>query len=129
MAVSNVTYLNWNDIPVRAKLLKPVEVSAANPLPGIVYIHGCQNNRETSDAYCIELARRGFVVRNIDAIGRGNSGIIGRGDEYRKRMTGTQDIEKEWMGTFQTRRAIPEPNQKYGGQTAYGIIASSRSAC
>jgi len=31
--------------------------------------------------------------------------IIGRWDEYRKRMTGTQDIEKEWIGTSQTRRA------------------------
>ncbi|HKJ28358.1 MAG TPA: alpha/beta fold hydrolase, partial [Anaerolineales bacterium] len=41
---------------------------------GILYIHGYQNNCETSDAYCIELARRGFVVLNIDAIGRGNSG-------------------------------------------------------
>jgi len=193
--VSNVAYPNWNGIPVRAKLLKPVEASAANPLPGIVYIHGYQNNRETSDAYCIELARRGFVVLNIDAIGRGNSGIpgrdpkapgfdrtfggtsslaylkslpfvkadavgmmghslgaemaykvalddpsvralglsgfawtpeatpsspknmlmiIGRWDEYRKRMTGTQDIEKEWMGTPQTRRAIPEPNSQIG---------------
>ena len=78
MAVSNATYLNWNGIPIRTKLLKPVEASAANPLPGIVYIHGYQNNRETSDAYCIELARRGFVVLNIDAIGRGNSGIPGR---------------------------------------------------
>ena len=27
---------------------------------------------------CIELARHGFVVLNIDAIGRGNSGIPGR---------------------------------------------------
>ena len=28
--------------------------------------------------------------------------IIGRLDEYCKRMTGTQDIEKECMGTSQT---------------------------
>jgi hypothetical protein len=70
---------------------------------------------------CIELTRRGFVVLNIDA--------IGRWDEYRKRMTGTHDIEKAWMGTSQTRRAIPEPNPRNGGQTARGISASSRSAC
>lgn len=203
VAVSNVTFQNWNGIPVRAKLFRPMEASAANPLPGIVYIHGYQNNRETSDAYCIELARRGFVVLNIDAIGRGNSGIpgrdpkapgfdptyggssslaylkslsfvkadrvgmmghslgaemaytvarkdssigalavsgfawtleatpsspknmlmiIGRWDEYRKRMTGTQDIEKEWMGSPQTRRAIPEPNPQIG--VTYGDFAT-----
>ncbi len=75
--VSNVAYRNYNGILIRAKLLHPVETSKSNPMPGIVYIHGYQNNRETSDAYCIELARRGFVVLEIDAIGRGNSGIPG----------------------------------------------------
>jgi len=73
--VTNVEYENYNGIQLRAKLLKPVDASSTSPMPGIVYIHGYQNNRETSDAYCIELARRGFVVLNIDAIGRGNSGV------------------------------------------------------
>ena len=75
--VSNATYLNSNGISIRAKLLKPNGVSSSSPAPGVVYIHGYQNNRETSDAYCIEMARRGFVVLEIDAIGRGNSGIPG----------------------------------------------------
>jgi cephalosporin-C deacetylase-like acetyl esterase len=73
--VTNVTYENLNHIPIRAKLLRPVAATPDSPMPGVAYIHGYQNNRETSDAYCIELARRGFVVLNIDAIGRGNSGI------------------------------------------------------
>jgi dienelactone hydrolase len=184
--VSNVTYENFNGIPIRAKLLKPVGVSAQNPAPGVVYIHGYQNNRETSDAYAIEMARRGFVVLEIDAIGRGNSGnpgdiddpdfdptfggrtslaylkslpyvnaeavgmmghslgaemaytialdnpgvralsisgfayteeatpdrpknmlmIFGRYDEYRDRMTGTDDFEAEWMSSPQTQAAF-----------------------
>ncbi|MBW2009604.1 MAG: acetylxylan esterase [Deltaproteobacteria bacterium] len=73
--VENVRYPNFNGITIRAKLLKPSGASPLSPLPGAVYIHGYQNNRETGDAYCLELARRGFVVLNIDAIGRGNSGI------------------------------------------------------
>ena len=73
--VTNVIYENYNGIPVRAKLLKPVDATEENPMPGVVHIHGYQNNRETGDAYCIELARRGFVVLSIDAIGRGNSGL------------------------------------------------------
>jgi len=199
--VTNVTYPNFNAIPVRAKLLRPVEATQDNPMPGIVYIHGYQNNRETSDAYCIELARRGFVVLNIDAIGRGNSGIpndpseldfdetyggrtsleylrslpfvdpnsvgmmghslgaemaytialedpainalvisgfaytldasatsprnmlmiIGKWDEYRERMTGTRDIEKEWMSTPQTQRVISVENPQSG--VTYGDFA------
>gem|GEM_PF-212132 len=78
VSVENVTYLNYNGIPVRAKLMRPQEASAQNLMPGILYIHGYQNNRETSDAYCIEFARRGMVVLSIDALGRGNSGIPGK---------------------------------------------------
>ncbi len=192
--VTNVIYENSNGIPVRAKLLRPVDATEENPMPGVVHIHGYQNNRETGDAYCIELARRGFVVLNIDAIGRGNSGlpndpknpkfdktyggltslkvlrslpfvdpesvgmlghslgaemayqvalgdsgvnalaisgfaytqaasatnprnmlmIIGKWDEYRQRMTGTRDIEKEWMSSAQTKKVIPVANPQIG---------------
>jgi dienelactone hydrolase len=196
--VANVTYKNYNGIPIRAKLFRPRAASSSHPVPGIVYAHGYQNNRETSDAYCLELARRGFVVLGIDAIGRGNSGnpndprdpdfdrtygvssslqflkglsyvnpeslglmghslgaewsytvalqdpgvkalvisgfayrmdatesspknmlmIIGKYDEYRKRMTGVRDIEKDWMQTPQSRKVIPfenpRINQTYG---------------
>jgi dienelactone hydrolase len=201
IAVSNVTYDNYNGIPVRAKLLRPVEATRENPMPGAVYIHGYQNNRETGDAYCIEMAKRGFVVLNIDAIGRGNSGIpnapdspdfdqtfggrssleylkslpfvdadslgmmghslgaemaylvalkdpsvralvitgfaytkaasenspknmlmiIGKWDEFRGRMTGTRDIEKEWMKTARTRKVIPVENPEFG--VTYGDFA------
>jgi pimeloyl-ACP methyl ester carboxylesterase len=198
VSVSNVTYTNFNGIMVRAKLLKPLLASKSRPAPGIVYIHGYQNNRETGDAYCIELARRGIVVLEIDAIGRGNSGIpgepkasdfdhtygtktsfaflkslpyvdpektglmghslgaemaynvalrdpsvkvlvisgfayrddasttmpknmlmiFGKFDEFRRRMTGTADLEKEWMRTERTRRVFPvrnpEPSKTYG---------------
>jgi pimeloyl-ACP methyl ester carboxylesterase len=196
--VNNVSYKNFNGIPIRAKILKPAGATYEKPMPGVVYIHGYQNNRETGDAYCIEFARRGFVVLNIDAIGRGNSGnpndpeepdfdetyggrtsleflrsmdfvkpdsigmmghslgaemaykvalkdsavkalvvtgfaytleasagnpknmlmIIGKWDEFRIRMTGTRDIEKEWMKTPQTRKVIPVKNPEFG--TTYG---------
>ena len=79
--VSNLTYENYNGIPVRAKLFRHISLTESNPAPGVVYIHGYQNNRETSDAYAIEMARRGFVVLEIDAIGRGNSGIPGDPDD------------------------------------------------
>lgn len=200
--VSNVSYENFNGIPVRAKLLKPVAASPDNPFPGVIYIHGYQNNRETSDAYAIEMTRRGFVVLEIDAIGRGNSGqpndidapdfddtyggrtsfeylkslpfvdtdsvglmghslgaemvytiaqadpsvkglvisgfayredatfdsppnmlmIFGKYDEYRDRMTGTRDVEAEWMDTPQTKAAIVESDPEFG--VVYGDFAA-----
>jgi len=201
--ISNVTYPNANGIPIRAKLFVPLRASDQAPVPGVVYIHGYQNNRETSDAYCIEMARRGFVVLEIDAIGRGNSGepgdvdapdfdstyggrtsfeylkslpyvdpnavglmghslgaemtyaialsdpsvkalvvsgfaytedattdmphnmlmIYGKYDEYRGRMTGTRDIEAEWMSSPQTQAAFPVADPEFG--VVYGDFASA----
>ncbi len=200
--VRNVTYANFNGILIRAKLLRPVEATADNPLPGVVYIHGYQNNRETSDPYCIELARRGIVALCIDAIGRGNSGvpgdpeaadfdptyggrssleylralpfvdagavgmmghslgaemaytvalddpdvralvvsgfayrddatfdrphnmlmIFGQYDEYRTRMTETDDFAAEWLSSPRTRRVIPAENPQFA--TTYGDFAA-----
>ncbi len=71
--VSNVWFENKNGLMVRGKLYRPEQASAENQLPGVVYLHGYQNNRETSDPYGIELGRRGFVVIVLDTLGRGNS--------------------------------------------------------
>lgn len=197
---SNVHFQNYNGIDIRAKLLRPAPApaQAQGKLPGVVYIHGYQNNRETADAYCIEMARRGFAVLNIDAIGRGNSGppgdpkkpdfdpgygaksslaylralpfvdpgrtgmmghslggamayqvalddptvkalafsgfaftgdagadrprnmlmIFGKWDEFRERMTGARDLERDWLGSPQTRKVMgaahPELSRTYG---------------
>jgi len=202
VTVSDVYFKNENAIPVRAKLFVPVGAAKDKPLPGMVYIHGYQNNRETGDAFSIETARRGIVVLNIDAIGRGHSGlpgepgdpgfdptyggtgavaflrsldyvradavgimghslgaemayrvalddpslralvitgfaytkeatptmprnmlmIIGKYDEFRGRMTGTRDIEKEWMSTEQTLKTFGFANPKLA--TTYGDFAA-----
>ena len=71
--VTNVIFENQNGLMVRGKLFKPANATEETPAPGVVYLHGYQNNRETSDPYGIELARRGFVVITLDTLGRGNS--------------------------------------------------------
>jgi uncharacterized protein len=71
--VSNVWIENKNGLLIRGKLYQPPTAAEESPAPGVVYLHGYQNNRETSDPYGIELARRGFVVIVLDTLGRGNS--------------------------------------------------------
>ena len=44
------------------KLYVPDTAAADNPAPGILLLHGYQNDHETCAAYAIELARRGIVV-------------------------------------------------------------------
>ena len=71
--VERVRFTGENGKVIAAKLMIPVGVDADNPAPGLIYLHGYQNNKETNAPYCIEAARRGFVVLNIDTLGRGKS--------------------------------------------------------
>jgi dienelactone hydrolase len=127
--VSNVKYENFNGIPIRAKLLKPVEVSPENPAPGIVYIHGYQNNRETSDAYAIELARRGFVVLEIDAIGRGNSGNPNDPDapDYDPTFGGRSSFEYLKALPYVNAEAVGLMGHSLGAEMAYTIALDDPS--
>ncbi len=53
----------------------------AKNAPGVLLLHGYQNDRETCAAYAIELARRGVVVLSLDEYGHGASeaGLVNRG--------------------------------------------------
>ena len=63
------------------KLYTPVTATEENPAPGVLLLHGYQNDHETCAAYAIELARRGAVVLAIDEYGHGstNIGLVNRG--------------------------------------------------
>ena len=57
------------------KLYVPASATAAAPAPGVLLLHGYQNDHETCAAYAIELARRGVVVMALDEYGHGSSSI------------------------------------------------------
>ena len=44
------------------KLYTPKTATAETPAPGVLLLHGYQNDHETCAAYAIKLARRGAVV-------------------------------------------------------------------
>ena len=55
------------------KLYRP-QAATGQRQPGVLALHGYQNDKETQDSFAIELARRGFVVLAIDHLGHGDSG-------------------------------------------------------
>ncbi len=131
VSVANVTYMNYNGIQIRAKLLKPVIADKSRPAPGVVYIHGYQNNRETSDAYCIELARRGVVVLEIDAIGRGNSGIPGAlaDPDFDPTYGGKTSLEYLKSLAFVDRARVGMMGHSLGAEMAYRVALNDPSVC
>jgi dienelactone hydrolase len=121
VAVTDAYYPNANGISIRAKLFMPVGASRENPLPGVVYIHGYQNNRETGDAYAIEIARRGMVVLNIDAIGRGHSDIPGNPDaaNFDKTYGGRSSVQYLRTLPFVDPRRVGIMGHSLGAEMAY----------
>ena len=71
--VRDIRFVGSNGTVMSALLYVPKGVTAKNPAPGIVAIHGYINSRETQDGFAIEFARRGYVVLASDQTGHGYS--------------------------------------------------------
>jgi len=71
--IRDIRFAGTNGTVMSALLYVPKGVTAKNPAPGIVAIHGYINSRETQDGFAIEFARRGYVVLALDQTGHGYS--------------------------------------------------------
>ncbi|HQP61759.1 MAG TPA: alpha/beta fold hydrolase [Anaerolineaceae bacterium] len=71
--VRDVRWMGTNGTMMSGLLYIPKGVTAENPAPGIVAIHGYINSRETQSGFAIEYARRGYVVLASDQTGHGYS--------------------------------------------------------
>ena len=83
------------------KLYVPDTATAEDPAPGVLLLHGYQNDHETCAAYAIELARRGAVVMALDEYGHGSTqiGLLERG-YVNHRVKVNFGEESEADGTF-----------------------------
>jgi dienelactone hydrolase len=68
------------------KLYRPIQATEKNPAPAVLLMHGYQNDKDTSAAYAVELARRGIVVLAMDSCGHGGTsyGMLKRGYTHHK---------------------------------------------
>lgn len=70
----DTVYLDTRDNQVLAyDIYQPEGVSEENKAPLVIVISGFQRSRETQSHVALELARRGFVVINIDPYSQGDS--------------------------------------------------------
>ena len=94
------------------KLYRPKTATSENKAPAVLLLHGYQNDHETSAAYAIELARRGFVCLALDEYGHGSTEIS---------MIERGYVNHKTNFTFGT-----EKDGKYvleiGGQTRYKVL-------
>lgn len=99
----NITDSNGDPQVITGKLYRPKTATASNPAPAVLMLHGYQNDKETNDAYSIELSRRGVVVLSLDEYGHGSttSGLTERGWTNHK-VTVNFGEDSEADGTYKT---------------------------
>ncbi len=97
----NFTDSNGKTQTLTGKLYKPATATVANPAPAVLMLHGYQNDKETNDAYSIELSRRGVVVLSLDEYGHGwtTAGMKERGWTNHK-VTVNYGEDSEEAGTY-----------------------------
>jgi hypothetical protein len=73
IVVDTVEIRAVNGEKITGKLYLPAEASATNPLPGVLAIHGYNNDKDVQRPHSLELAKRGIVVLAIDVLNHGDS--------------------------------------------------------
>ncbi|PID98618.1 MAG: alpha/beta hydrolase [Actinomycetales bacterium] len=106
--VDEISFMTNQNVPMSAKVFRPVWVDENNPAPGLLALHGYQSDKEATTTFgAIELARRGFVVVSIDQFGMGYSTqhpvdfeIMSGAAEGLKYLKSLPFVDNTKLGTF-----------------------------
>ncbi|MFW9849127.1 MAG: alpha/beta hydrolase [Candidatus Thorarchaeota archaeon] len=71
--VEYVRLIEENGLAVTGKLYHPLTATVDNPAPGVLLLHGMNNDKDTEGPTALELAKRGIVAFTIDEISHGDS--------------------------------------------------------
>ncbi len=79
--VTRGAYTTGDGEIITYKLYRPATATDQNPAPAVLLMHGYQNDKDTSGAYALELARHGIVALAMDSYGHGetSTGMLARG--------------------------------------------------
>ncbi|WP_424017464.1 alpha/beta hydrolase family protein [Halorientalis pallida] len=73
VSVQDVQFEGTNGTTMSGHLYVPEGVSAENPAPGVLAVHGYINTKQVQAPFATEYARRGYVVLALDQTGHGGS--------------------------------------------------------
>ena len=74
--VDYIRIVDENGMAITGKLYRPIAATDDNPVPGVLLLHGMNNDKDTEGPAALELARRGIVVLAIDELSHGDSDRI-----------------------------------------------------
>ncbi|MGV9199579.1 MAG: dienelactone hydrolase family protein, partial [Promethearchaeia archaeon] len=107
--VQVVTIVDTEGNKLSARLYRPKTATEDSPQPGVLLLHGFNNDKDTEGPAALELARRGFVCLALSELGHGDS-VCGEGLDISVLLDG-EEVTLGADSAYQFLRGLSFVNQ------------------
>ncbi|MHA2395891.1 MAG: alpha/beta hydrolase, partial [Candidatus Thorarchaeota archaeon] len=123
--VDYIRIVDEEGIAVTGKLYRPLTATEDNPAPGVLLLHGMNNDKDTEGPAALELAKRGIVALALDEISHGDSDRIIDIISY---FTGVFDSTLGGNASYQWLKSLPFVDETQTGLVGHSMGAGTASA-
>jgi len=123
--VDYVRIVDENGMAVTGKLYRPVTATEDNPAPGVLLLHGMNNDKDTEGPAALELAKRGIVAFAIDELSHGDSDRI---VDFISYFLGAFDSTLGGNASYQWLKTLPFVDETQTGLVGHSMGAGTASA-
>ena len=110
---------------VTGKLYRPLTATQEFPAPGVLLLHGMNNDKDTEGPAALELARRGIVALAIDEISHGDSDRVTDLADY---LSGESQETLGANASYQWLKSLPFVDETKMGLVGHSMGAGTASA-
>ena len=123
--VDYIRIIDEDGMAVTGKLYRPVTATEDNPAPGVLLLHGMNNDKDTEGPAALELARRGIVALAIDELSHGDSDRI---VDFISYFLGAFDTTLGGNASYQWLKSLPYVDETQTGLVGHSMGAGTASA-
>lgn len=123
--VDYIRIVDENGMAVTGKLYRPLTATDDNPAPGVLLLHGMNNDKDTEGPAALELAKRGIVALAIDELSHGDSDRI---VDFVSYFLGSFDTTLGGNAAYQWLKSLPFVDETQTGLVGHSMGAGTASA-
>jgi dienelactone hydrolase len=123
--VDYVRIIDENGFAITGKLYRPLTATDIDPAPGVLLLHGMNNDKDTEGPAALELARRGIVALAIDEISHGDSDRL---IDIMGYFTGGSVTTLGGNASYQWLKSLPFVDETQTGLVGHSMGAGTASA-
>ena len=123
--IEYISLVDEDGMTVTGKLYRPLTATVANPAPGVLLLHGMNNDKDTEGPAALELAKRGIVALALDQTSHGDSDRI---IDILGYFLGTFDSTLGGNASYQWLKSLPYVDETQTGLVGHSMGAGTASA-